>query len=364
MMAQKLRLVCPNCTAQYEVDESVIPEAGRDVQCSNCGHTWWQLRSGPAADADGEPSGTVAEAPAAAAGEEPGGGSPAAPEPMAPGAEVAEIETPMTDDGASASARLHDDDRVDEAQPVPQQQPEDAHGDAHGAEAADDRGIGEGSAPRPEPALLASGMGADDDGPALAAALAGTPGAALPQRRSLDEAVLDVLREEAEREVGARRSETATAATPATPDPALAGTDLGRGQGEREVEVRARMASLDQFEEIEVAGQPRRERHAELPDLATINSTWDGKADADGDVAAADAAVRRRSGFRNGFGLTLLIAAGLALVYVYADQIAARAPALEASVTSYRESVDRARVWLDSAALNASSSLEGEAPPP
>lgn len=37
-----MRLICPNCGAQYEVDVSVIPEAGRDVQCSNCGHTWFQ----------------------------------------------------------------------------------------------------------------------------------------------------------------------------------------------------------------------------------------------------------------------------------------------------------------------------------
>ena len=37
-----MRLTCPNCAAQYEVEEDVIPEAGRDVQCSNCGHTWYQ----------------------------------------------------------------------------------------------------------------------------------------------------------------------------------------------------------------------------------------------------------------------------------------------------------------------------------
>ena len=37
-----MRLTCPNCDAQYEVDEAVIPEDGRDVQCSSCGHTWFQ----------------------------------------------------------------------------------------------------------------------------------------------------------------------------------------------------------------------------------------------------------------------------------------------------------------------------------
>lgn len=37
-----MRLVCPNCGAQYEVPDEVIPQGGRDVQCSNCGDTWFQ----------------------------------------------------------------------------------------------------------------------------------------------------------------------------------------------------------------------------------------------------------------------------------------------------------------------------------
>jgi len=48
-----MRLVCPNCGAQYEVPAEVISSEGRDVQCSNCGITWFQ--PGPeAADADPE----------------------------------------------------------------------------------------------------------------------------------------------------------------------------------------------------------------------------------------------------------------------------------------------------------------------
>ncbi|MDE3027416.1 MAG: zinc-ribbon domain-containing protein [Paracoccaceae bacterium] len=38
-----MRLTCPNCDAQYEVDDRAIPDSGRDVQCSNCGHAWFQL---------------------------------------------------------------------------------------------------------------------------------------------------------------------------------------------------------------------------------------------------------------------------------------------------------------------------------
>ena len=39
-----MRLVCPNCEAKYEVPEDAIPETGRDVQCANCGHAWFQMR--------------------------------------------------------------------------------------------------------------------------------------------------------------------------------------------------------------------------------------------------------------------------------------------------------------------------------
>ena len=32
---------CPNCNAQYEVPNDIIPATGRDVQCSNCSKTWF-----------------------------------------------------------------------------------------------------------------------------------------------------------------------------------------------------------------------------------------------------------------------------------------------------------------------------------
>lgn len=38
----QMRIICPNCDAQYEVPDSVIPTDGRDVECSNCGKTWFQ----------------------------------------------------------------------------------------------------------------------------------------------------------------------------------------------------------------------------------------------------------------------------------------------------------------------------------
>ena len=40
-----MRLTCRNCDAQYEVDDAAIPPEGRDVQCSGCGHAWFQMRA-------------------------------------------------------------------------------------------------------------------------------------------------------------------------------------------------------------------------------------------------------------------------------------------------------------------------------
>lgn len=40
-----MRLICPNCDAQYEVDDAAIPPSGRDVQCSSCGHAWFQMHA-------------------------------------------------------------------------------------------------------------------------------------------------------------------------------------------------------------------------------------------------------------------------------------------------------------------------------
>lgn len=44
-----MRLICPNCGAQYEIADTVIPPEGREVECSNCTHIWFQARSAPEA---------------------------------------------------------------------------------------------------------------------------------------------------------------------------------------------------------------------------------------------------------------------------------------------------------------------------
>ncbi|MBQ2261211.1 MAG: zinc-ribbon domain-containing protein [Loktanella sp.] len=40
-----MRLICPNCGAQYDVPDDAVPPAGREVQCSSCGHTWFEIET-------------------------------------------------------------------------------------------------------------------------------------------------------------------------------------------------------------------------------------------------------------------------------------------------------------------------------
>ncbi|MGP6088137.1 zinc-ribbon domain-containing protein [Antarctobacter jejuensis] len=92
-----MRLVCPNCGAQYDVPLEVIPEAGRDVQCSNCGHTWFQRRVTqgtaarplrPAPTPAAEPEAPKPEEPAQTAAPEQEPDTPADPDPEKPASRI------------------------------------------------------------------------------------------------------------------------------------------------------------------------------------------------------------------------------------------------------------------------------------
>lgn len=44
-----MRIICPNCTAAYDIPANAVPANGREVQCSRCTHAWYQLPPAPAA---------------------------------------------------------------------------------------------------------------------------------------------------------------------------------------------------------------------------------------------------------------------------------------------------------------------------
>lgn len=305
-----MRLICPNCSAQYEVGESVIPEAGRDVQCSQCGNTWWQLRAPVEAGADAAgDSGSDRQAGAAQAEE---AASTAAARSAADGAGDSE---PSAGENAGTGAARDTDDAP-----------------GTGAEASDgtdteggDSGDADSASPVEEADDVASDAASREESPDSPA----PPGA--PARRpALDEAVMAMLRQEAEREAAQRQIEGGGVESQG--EFGLGGTGAGaHGAG----------------------------RSARLPNIDDINSTLSGPVAAGGAGAPAAAMHRqkRMRGFRLGFSLMLFVATGIIVLYLQAERLAVAAPSLAPSIESFVANVDAGRRWLDRAALQATESI-------
>lgn len=243
-----MRLICPNCDAQYEVDAAVLPEGGRDVQCSNCGHTWFQTPSVPT-----EPGAPTAAAPAA------------------------------------------------EAEAIAARAPEQ------------------------------------------------------PKRRQLDEAVLSVLREEAERETRAREAEGTSLETQA---------DLGLTPQPAEPPIPpAEVAQTDESLPAETALVARAARRELLPDIEEINSTLRPTSERGNEAAARDAPQtlrERRSGFRRGFLTSIAVMILLLLPYLLAGQISQMVPAAEPALARYAVLIDGLRLWLENSMQSTTAALESQ----
>ncbi len=278
-----MRLSCPNCDAQYELSDDAIPAGGRDVQCSNCGHAWFQMP--PAHEAEAESEEALFDPPEDAAEDEP-------------------------------SAEDH---------PAEEPHPQDDDTD-----------------------------GSDDEAEKF-------EGPAPLQRRSIDESLLSVLREEAEREAKARQAEpprgieTQTdmgleAAVAATVSPAA----------RRVAELKGLDLSEDDGDATPARSGTRRDM---LPDIEEINSTLrasDDRYDADAEVAALPSLHKRgRSSFRSGFVLMIIIATLMVLAYVMAPKIVQQIPASAGAMAAYVDMVNNARVALDGLMQSAIGVLRG-----
>ncbi|MBC7142110.1 MAG: zinc-ribbon domain-containing protein [Rhodobacteraceae bacterium] len=317
-----MRLICPSCGAQYEVDESVIPDGGRDVQCSNCGHAWFQ-RSARQLTAAAEEEARQKDAEAAPP-----------PEPELP--EPEQAETGQPEPGQA------------EPEPPAAEEPEPGPEEATaGPEAAE-----------PDEASEA-GAEAEEEPAEEEEAAAQVPDRV---RRTLDDAVKNVLREEAERETRARQAEGGTLESqPELGIAAAIGAAAATTAGEPDRVVRVRGDENDLDDDALVSRASRREL---LPDIEEINSTLRATSERGGEPAAIDAPetlARRRSGFRMGFSTALLIAAILFGLYLLAPLIASSVPAAEPVLTSYVAGVDAARSWLDGQMKSLTQSLQGGA---
>lgn len=250
-----MRLTCPNCGAQYEVPDQVIPDEGRDVQCSNCGDTWYQTH-------------------------------------------------PDHPDHAPVS----DETGLDETQ-----KPETPH--------------------TPDPAV--EPPTAEPDTPA---------------RRRIDPEIAGILREEAEHEARLRSSE-ARAGLESQPDLGLDNApDPAREQRSREARDRmARMRGRDPAAPPQPDPDPDARRNI-LPDIEEINSTL--RVSGNGGAPHGDPETplqpKRRSGFARGFGLVMLVAVILLLIYANSGQIAQAMPQAAPALSAYVDLVNSGRIWLDS----------------
>ncbi|MEX0310102.1 MAG: zinc-ribbon domain-containing protein [Tateyamaria sp.] len=250
-----MRLICPNCDAQYEVVDDVIPAEGRDVQCSNCGQTWFQ----------------------------------------------------------------HHPDHIPDT-------PEEEEAPADLAPADDTPGPDEERADAP-----------------------------VPQRRELDPAVTDILKEEANLEQQARATEAG--GLESQPD---LGLDSAESEADRRArEARERMARMrgedpapEQVSEAVATAAAIGSRRDLLPDIEEINSTLRSTGDrqaapqAETDVMP-ETAPQGRSGFRRGFLLMIVLALILGAIYIFAPDIAQAVPQVDPYLSAYVAQVDAARTWLD-----------------
>lgn len=260
-----MRLVCPNCDAKYEVPDDAIPEGGRDVQCANCSHAWFQMKPSKAAA----------------------------------------VVTP----------------------PAPMRQP-DPVVKAEAAQKPADPVKAPEAAPQP----------------------AAETATAAPAGYGVDESVLSILRDEAEREVSARNAEGR---------PLEMQADLGI---EASMNAAQKRTAMLRGEDAEVAARPSARRDL-LPDVEEINSTLRPSERAEVDDAEAGTvleAERGRSSFRSGFMMMMVIAVLGLVAYLTAPQLSSQVPALERPLSAYVGFVDMVRLQLDGLMQSATTAINGE----
>ena len=316
-----IRLICPNCGATYEIDARAIPHDGRDVQCSNCAHVWFEAPSDTAEDE--LPYSAPSTFDAADPDLDYRDPDPARPEPAGMDARDAD---PMDADDAFDDDDLDDFDEPDDAPDEPTE-------------------------PRPSYAEMAFAT------PAEAAATtrpSESPGA-LP-RRPLDSSIADILREEAAREEAVRQAEAGQSAPLETQtdlplDPAPAPTPADR-------ELPDRLATLRGLAPADPVAPPR-ERRDQFPDIDEINSSLRSQSDRDfgGPISADD--EDEKGGFALGLILSIGVILLLLVIYLLAEPLSGAFPDLAGPLGSYAGAIDRLRLALDSSVRSLAQAVSG-----
>jgi predicted Zn finger-like uncharacterized protein len=296
-----MRLVCPNCEAKYEVPDDAIPETGRDVQCANCGHAWFQMRHKALSAAEAAVAEPVTEAVVETA-----------PEPVP---EPVEEATP---------------------QPVAETAEETATPELTEAEPPVEKAV----EAEPIAAAVAAVVAAatDTDPPKAAAG------------HAVDDSVLAILREEADREAIARKADAR--ALESQPD-------LGLDAALSPTQKRAAMLKGE-----EISNGKSAARRDLLPDVEEINSTLRPSEKPPEELPEVEVPVvvaEKSGGFRSGFLVVMTLAILGMAVYVSAPQLGRAVPSLVEPLNAYVGFVDSMRLKLDGLMKSATVAINGEA---
>ncbi len=369
-----MRLTCPNCGAQYEVPDDIIPTAGRDVQCSSCGNTWFQTHPDHPLEAEAEPEDTAAQE----VEEETASASPqdeTEPEPFEE-VEPPELSIAPESDAPPHDAVSHNEQDVDpddldlggtdwdleteEAWAEPERnektaEPAETEDDDEFYEDLEEEVTDESGAE--DPAWQDQAADSEEHAPDQEDTSAhGEEQSQEPPpervRRGIDDSVADILREEAAYEFQARAAEE--------PQSLETQGDLGLDDAAAENPVddtdpvaarvnRLRGEEKPKLRKAAVAN-PHATRRDLLPDIEEINSTLRStempkrKADP---RKAIDVRARRGKGFRLGFCVVLLIAAAAIFVYSSHASLSQRYPEAAPYIESFMASANGTRIWLD-----------------
>jgi predicted Zn finger-like uncharacterized protein len=280
-----MRLICPNCSAEYEVDVSVIPPNGRDVQCSNCANAWF------------EPHPDQAKATATATGQ--------APKPRRPQRAQPEINIHRADDTAQTPARRSRvaAQRASRGSETPAELPE-------------------------EPPLAAIPQRREIDPDVLRVLREEAAHDARARRGEPMESQEELaLAGAAPRQ--SRRTPTDPRDLPdedLVPSGTIGPRRVSRDGG-------ARSETLPDIEQINSSLRASTDRKTSIPAYVEVEQRLKK--------------VRRGQGFRLGFSLMLLIAAAGIFGYVFAPEISERFPQAKPYLTAFTTEVNSARGWLD-----------------
>lgn len=356
-----MRLTCPNCDAQYEVPDDVIPQDGRDVQCSNCGNTWFQAHPDQVADVVEDPEGPEPDAewtPEVSEDEPLQDSTPeddAPPdEPEEPGPVTMSADAPDEVLAAAVKAAIrrakpdqHEDD--DDAVEIEDDEPDavsfedgldaslselsEDDEESQPAEDAEDSVYYEPEAEDSEEAHATDGESDE------------------PKRRTIDPTVANILQEEAALEAERRAEETSLESQP----------DLGLEEAQQEDaakrarQARERMARMRGLPadavDKPVEPIPANSRRDLLPDIEEINSTLratEDRAPEEQPDGRPTVSQRRAGGNRIGFAMAFLLIGLLAYIYNRPDVVSATIPGSESYVAAFVNFVDNTRIWLDS----------------